>query len=469
MVKEQTRSWYKYRPDHGTRTDVQEQTRVTRPWYKTRLDQIMVQEQARPWHKNKLDHSTRTDQTMVQKQTRPWYKIRQYHCTRSDQTMIYEWTRHGTPADHTMVQQQVRPWHKTDQTMVQEQTRPWYNNRSDHGTRVDQTMVQEQTRSWCQNRQDQDIQTDQTMVQDQIRPCHKIRQDHGTRMNLITGVSYWPSQGSVIGPKEFVAYTQDIVETIDRFAIIIALCVEQLRDYCSSRRLQLNPDKTELIWFGFRANLAKLRQLDTNLSLCSVVVEPVDSVRDLGVILDSELSMAQHIGKISSTCFFHLHRLRKLRLVLDYSSMQRLLSAFIMSRLDYCNAVLVGLQACTLAPLQRSLNAAARLMVGTVAGDHVGNIMRSLHWLPIAYCIRFKLCLLMHAVNNGTGPAYITDITTPISTLPGHRRRFAATNQYEIPRLSLVTEHFRSPNHGSGTVFLQISGTLRMFSSSNVP
>ena len=102
--------------------------------------------------------------------------------------------------------------------------------------------------------------------------------------------------------------------------------------------------------------------------------------------------------------------------------MQRLLSAFIMSRLDYCNAVLAGLPASTLAPLQRALNSAARLMVGTVAGDRVGDVMWSLHWLPIAYRIRFKLCLLMHAVNNGTSPAYIADITTPILTLPGHDR-----------------------------------------------
>ena len=68
----------------------------------------------------------------------------------------------------------------------------------------------------------------------------------------------------------------------------LELCVEQLRNWGSSRRLQLNPDKTDLIWFGCRANLAKLRQLDTNLSLCSVAVETVDSVRDLDVILDSE-------------------------------------------------------------------------------------------------------------------------------------------------------------------------------------
>ena len=134
-------------------------------------------------------------------------------------------------------------------------------------------------------------------------------------------------QGLVIGPKEFIMCTEDIKETVDQFIInhhlyvddsqLVAhmkinavmehrrrleTCVESLRDWCSTRRLQLNPDKTKLIWFGSRANLMKLRQLDVMiLNLCLVAVEPVDSVRDLDVILDSKLSMLVHISKISST------------------------------------------------------------------------------------------------------------------------------------------------------------------------
>ena len=143
-------------------------------------------------------------------------------------------------------------------------------------------------------------------------------------------------QGSVIGPKEFFVYTKDIVETIDKFAVNhhlyaddsqlftrmrleaiveyrrrFELCVEHIRNWYSSRWLQLNHDKTELKWFGSRCNRTKVRKLGMSLNLCSVVVEPADSVRDHGVTLVSELSMAQHIGKLSSKGFFHLRRLRK--------------------------------------------------------------------------------------------------------------------------------------------------------------
>ena len=195
-------------------------------------------------------------------------------------------------------------------------------------------------------------------------------------------------------------------------------CVESLRDWCSSRRLQLNPDKTELIWFGSRATLVNLRQLDVmSLNLCSVAVEPVDSVRDLGVILVGELLMQVHISKISSTCFFHLRRFSKIHPLIDTVFAQRLASAFILSRVYYCNTVLTGLSTSTLAPLQRVLNAAARFVADATSCTHVSGIIKSLHWLPISYWIRFKLCVLKHGVHNGTSPLYPTDTTTPISSL----------------------------------------------------
>ena len=254
-------------------------------------------------------------------------------------------------------------------------------------------------------------------------------------------------------------YTEDIKEKIDRFIINHQLyaddsqllahmkinavmehhgrpetCVESLRDWCFSLRLQLNPDKTELIRFGSRANLVKIRQLDVmSLNLCSVAVEPVDSIRDLGVILDSEFSMRVHLSKISSTCFFHLRRLRKLRPLIDTASSQRLASAFILSRVDYCNSVLVGIPTSTLAPLQRVLNAAARFLAGATSRTHVSGIMKSLQWLTVAYRIRFKPCVRMHGVHNGTSP-YLTNSTTPISSLPGYRQlRSAMTTEYDIP------------------------------------
>jgi hypothetical protein len=75
----------------------------------------------------------------------------------------------------------------------------------------------------------------------------------------------------------------------------------------------LNVDKTEVTWFGSRANLAKLADQDCTLQVTSDTIQPINEVRDLSVLLDAELSLKQHIGKVAATCFYNLRRLRQIR------------------------------------------------------------------------------------------------------------------------------------------------------------
>ena len=145
-------------------------------------------------------------------------------------------------------------------------------------------------------------------------------------------------------------------------------------------------------------------------------------MRDLGVLPDNELTMRPHINKLSSACFYHLRRLRQLRRLVDRVMMQRLVSAFVISRQDYCNSTLVGLPACALEPLQRVLHAAVRLVAGLGPSDHVRKSMEGLHWLPIAHRIKFKLCIRMHGAIFGQSPSYIRDLLVPVSEMQGRTR-----------------------------------------------
>ena len=78
------------------------------------------------------------------------------------------------------------------------------------------------------------------------------------------------------------------LETIQANCRKMEQCVDAIKAWCSSRRLQLNADKTEVIWFGSRANIKKLPRMYTKLHLSSIVVEPVTWVRNLGVYTDGE-------------------------------------------------------------------------------------------------------------------------------------------------------------------------------------
>ena len=73
-------------------------------------------------------------------------------------------------------------------------------------------------------------------------------------------------------------------------------CIDAMHTWCSSKCLQLNPTKTEIIWFGTRASLKRLQHTYISLHVGVVAIKPTSVVRDLGVLLDSELSMRQHIG-----------------------------------------------------------------------------------------------------------------------------------------------------------------------------
>ena len=150
-----------------------------------------------------------------------------------------------------------------------------------------------------------------------------------------------------------------------------------------------------------------------------LILSVSNSVGDLGVLLDNELTMQPHINKIYSAWFYHLRRLQQLRRLIDRAMMQRLVSAFVISRLDYCNSTLAGLGACALEPLQRDL-AMVRLVAGLGPCDHVMESMKDLHWLPIAHRIKFKLCTLMPGAIFGQSPSYIRDLLVPVSEMQGY-------------------------------------------------
>jgi len=141
---------------------------------------------------------------------------------------------------------------------------------------------------------------------------------------------------------------------------------------------------------------------------------------DLGVTLDSELTLQRHFNKVASACFYHIRRLKKICRLLGPDVATSLVSAFLLSRLDYCNAILAGFPKTTIAPLQHAQNAAARLVARLGPRDHVSNALHDLHWLPVQHRITYKLCLLMHLVHNNWAPSYLVDSVTTTASL-SHR------------------------------------------------
>ncbi|KAK0143573.1 ATP-binding cassette sub-family G member 5 [Merluccius polli] len=137
------------------------------------------------------------------------------------------------------------------------------------------------------------------------------------------------------------------------------------------------------------------------------------TVRNLGVIFDQDLSFNSHIKQTSRTAFFHLRNITKIRRILSKTDAEKLIHAFVTSRLDYCNSLLSGCPNKSIKTLQLIQNAAARVLTGTRKRDHISPVLASLHWLPVKFRIEFKILLLTYKALHGQAPSYLKELIVP--------------------------------------------------------
>ncbi len=104
---------------------------------------------------------------------------------------------------------------------------------------------------------------------------------------------------------------------------------------------------------------------------------------ELGFVLDSNLSLENHISHVTKTAFFHLRTINKLSNILSVSDAKKLVHAFMTSRLDYFNELLGGCPASSINKLQIVQNAVARVLTRSRKYDHITQILSSLQCLLI--------------------------------------------------------------------------------------
>ena len=137
-----------------------------------------------------------------------------------------------------------------------------------------------------------------------------------------------------------------------------------------------------------------------------------NNVRNIGAYFDSNFLMTNQINNIIKSAWFQLRKIGQIRKYLDKSSAERLIHAFVSSRLDQNNSLLYGLPLSQIDRLQRLQNAAARMLmlISPEPGVHISPVLFKLHWLPVQYRIQFKLLLLVYKSLNNKGPAYLSSL-----------------------------------------------------------
>ena len=165
-------------------------------------------------------------------------------------------------------------------------------------------------------------------------------------------------------------------------------CISDIQAFFSDNKLRCNPTKTEIVHLHSRfSNFIAIPSINIGDYWAPISKE----VCNLGAMFDKHLTMSCHINKICRSASLALRNIGRVRKYLNQQSTERLVHAFITSRLDYCNSLLYGLPAKENNKLQRLQNSAASLVTRSKVRDHITPILSKLHWIPVKQRIIFKL------------------------------------------------------------------------------
>ena len=138
-------------------------------------------------------------------------------------------------------------------------------------------------------------------------------------------------------------------------------CLSNIRTWTLLNKLKLNNDKTEALLLRTSSKSFSASK-PTTISVCCCEISFSSSARNLGFYIRDDMSVELHIKSVCQSAYTELRRISTIRHLLSVDSTKTLVSAFVLSRLDYCNSLLSGYPT-HLEKLQKVQNSAARLVL----------------------------------------------------------------------------------------------------------
>ena len=211
----------------------------------------------------------------------------------------------------------------------------------------------------------------------------------------------------------------------------ISELLSDVKAWATANMPKLNDKKTELMLVTSKRS-KHLHNLPTSITIGNAQIPFKQSVKNLGFTLDCHLTKNAHESNIARTCYFELRRLASIRRFLTSTATAIHLSAFVLSRNDYCSSLLFGSTHVVTTNLQRIQNYAARVILRLPKLSNITSHLKSLHWLPVKERSIYKIASLCYHCHSSTAPSYVADM---LHINPSHTRN-TRSNSYTMPLLN---------------------------------
>lgn len=230
-------------------------------------------------------------------------------------------------------------------------------------------------------------------------------------------------------------YTHAEVKDVNCAVALINEDLERIAEWSKSFGICVNPNKCQAIFIGSHRQLSRLESVSVSPIIFDGSIIPVsERVKDLGLILDSNLSWHGQITEVSRKVSGTLRYLYKYKNFLPVSTKKLLVQTLILPIIDYADVCTTNISQESLNKLDRLLNNGIRFIFGLRKYDHVSCFRRQLNWLSIRRRRAFRiLCSLFSIIFEPSAPEYLKckfPFTTP---RPGCSLRSSRTLKLSIP------------------------------------
>ena len=217
-------------------------------------------------------------------------------------------------------------------------------------------------------------------------------------------------------------------------------CISDFKALATANTPKHNDKKTELMCVTSKRT-KHLHSIPTSINMGNAQIPFKQSVKNLSFTLDCHLTMNALVSNIARTCYLELCRLASIRRFLTSTATATLVSALVLSRIDYCRSLLFGSTHDVTPHLQRIQSYAARVILRLPKSDSITIHLKSHNWLPVNVRSTYKIACLCYHCRSSTAPSYVTDM---LHRKPSHSCN-TRSSSYTMPLLN-------GPAHSKATL-----------------